>query len=83
MTVRESRYHLELGEGSRASAFPAWRGSGLPLLSQLSSCPALGQMSSVSFDLLPCEVTSSLHSPGLLPGLRTFSHLPEPQEQGG
>lgn len=46
------------------------------------SCPALGQMSSASSDLLPCEVTSSLSSPGLLPGLGQSSHLPGPREPG-
>lgn len=60
MTVRESRYHLDVWEGTGASFLPAW--STLPCLCS-PSCPwswlcSLGQMSSAFFDL-PCEVTGS------------------------
>lgn len=62
MAVRESRYHLDVGEVSGASFLPAWRAPVSSLCSHSYPWPwlcGLGQMSSASFDLLLCEVTSS------------------------
>lgn len=73
MAVRESRYHLDVGEVSGASFLPAWRAPVSSLCSHSYPWPwlcGLGQMSSASFDLLLCEVTSSPPQ-GLVPGPRS------------
>lgn len=86
MAVRESRYHLDVGEVSGASFLPAWRAPVSSLCSHSYPWPwlcGLGQMSSASFDLLLCEVTSSPPPKALSQVPGQLSHLPGPRQLGG